>query len=117
MISVPSHYSINKITTIEDLKKLFPDGKCDELNFVLFSTSGVHGSYTTLDEIEDILKHEYHLLDGEDENYCENKLTVLVIQPRVVCMYYGHIEITEEDIPFLKSLMQSTKKAVEYYFD
>lgn len=33
------------------LRQWFPEGACDEVNLVLFSTSGVHGSYTTIEEV------------------------------------------------------------------
>ncbi len=32
------------------LREWFPDGRADEHNLVLFSTSGVHGSYLTLED-------------------------------------------------------------------
>ncbi len=46
------HYSIQGDLTLADLKGMFPDAKANEMNFVLFSTSGVHGSYATIEQVE-----------------------------------------------------------------
>lgn len=104
-LSMPSHYSIHPIAEGNAdnarawLKARFPDGKADELNFVMFSTSGVHGSYLTIEDIE------------AAPNECEY-LTVLVVQPRTVTLYYGEIRVRSEDIPWLKKLRQSSWEAV-----
>lgn len=37
------------------------------------------------------------------------RLTVLVIQPRVVRMLYGDIDITAEDVPYLQKLRASSR--------
>lgn len=42
------------------LRGMFPDAKADDMNFVLFSTSGVHGTYNTIEEAEK------HLAPGKD---------------------------------------------------
>lgn len=81
------------------LRSLFTDGEANGLNFVMFSTSGTHGSYLSIEEVVDSL--------GTDEPY---KLTVLVIQPRVVRMLYGEIAITAYDVPFLLKLRESSKR-------
>lgn len=94
------HYTANnQIKTIEELKRFFPEGKCDEMNLVLFSTSGIHGSYRTIEEL--------CFDDSSEEN--SNYLTVLVIQPRKVCMAYGHIKVSPEDVDYLKMLRNSSR--------
>lgn len=90
---------INRIHTLDDLKRFFPDGEADEMNFVLFSTSGVHGDYITIEEIK------ANLIESGREY---EQLTVLVIQPRLVAMHYGYIDVTLGDIPYLKNLRQSS---------
>lgn len=74
---------------MEALETIFPSVESvGELNFVLFSTSGVHGSYTTLEELK----------VGE-------QLTFLIISPRIVCLRYGTcIPETKEEIAYLKEL-------------
>lgn len=99
-----SHYTVNDaVHSIDDLRAMFPTGQADEMNWCFLSTSGVHGSYTTLDDIE----------RGPDEDgYEDNHVTVLVVAPRMVRCNYGHIEIRAEDIPWLRRLVASTLEAV-----
>lgn len=92
---------INQIIDLDALKAIFPKGEANEMNFCLFSTSGVHGTYLT---IEGLFK--------EGENYSD-QITVVVIQPRIVSMIYGHIKVKKEDVEFLKKLRKSSWEAVE----
>ncbi len=98
------HYSILKIWYMKELRELFPSGEADELNFVLFSTSGVHGHYDTIEDAEMYL--EEHPSGKAD-------LTVLVIHPRIVCLRYGTIKVGRYDIPWLKRLRESSWQAVQ----
>jgi hypothetical protein len=86
------HYSIQQIT-LADLRGIFPDAKADEMNFCLFSTSGVHGSYTTIEQAE-----------GEPDG----EVTVLVVHPRTVTLRYGNVPVTAESAPYLKALRASS---------
>lgn len=98
------HYQVfHTIKTINDIKNVFPEGEVDELNWCVFSTSGVHGTYATLDEIEQ------EIADGEDTI---SDLTVLVIMPRMVKMLYGNIQVNEEDIPYLRKLANSSIESI-----
>ena len=86
----------NPINGIEAIKSIFTDGKCDEMNFILFSTSGVHGDYTLIEEVE-----------------LEDYITFLIIHPRTVTLRYGNAKIdSEQDIDFLKKLRESSKETV-----
>lgn len=98
-----AHYSIWEIKGgMDALRQLFPDGKANELNFVLFSTSGVHGSYTLLEDLN---------FDETSEDY-DPYITVLIVQPRLVCLRYGQFAVTPEDVEWLKGLRQSSLEAV-----
>lgn len=66
-------YSVSESGAMNALKDFFPDAKANELNFVLFSTSGVHGTYCSIEECR-------------DENMA---VTFLIVQPRIVCLRYG----------------------------
>lgn len=80
------------------LRQMFPDGKADDLNFCLFSTSGVHGTYCTIEDAE----------AGEVRD-----VTFVVVQPRIVGIRYGNCEPrTPEDFAFLKALRASSREAV-----
>lgn len=80
------------------LRALFPDAKADEMNFVFFSTSGIHGSYHTIEE---------------EELKPETGVTFLVLQPRLVLTRYGvAFPKTEDDFVFLKKLRSSSQEAM-----
>lgn len=95
------HYSISQVGDdegMEFLRKAFPKAEADSLNFCLFSTSGVHGSYNSIEE---------------EESGDEPCITFLVIRPRVVEMIYGNCEpCTAEDVGFLKMLRASSANAM-----
>lgn len=98
-----AHYSIWEIKDgMNSIREIFPDGKADEMNFVLFSTSGVHGSYTLLEDLN---------FDESSDDY-DPYITVLIVQPRLVCLRYGQFAISPEDIEWLKGLRQSSLAAV-----
>lgn len=93
------HYSVLKaVEGMEYLRRLFPDARADTMNFVLFSTSGIHGTYQTIE-------------DEEKEPGCG--VTFLVINPRLVRTIYGNaFPETEDDFDFLKKLRESSKQVV-----
>lgn len=108
-ITVTPFYEISRITSINQLKSIFPAGLADPRNWCVFSTSGVHGSYTKLDEIENSIRNN---LNESHPDYCPPELTCLVIKPRTVVMQYGEIEIKIDDIPFLRSLVRSSLQMI-----
>jgi hypothetical protein len=92
-----AYYSImcvaNNIDSMEALRGMFPEAKANALNFVLFSTSGVHGTYTTIEE-------------AERER---GDVTFLVVHPRLVALRYGTVTPqTIDDYTFLKKLRESS---------
>ncbi len=105
MLTMPKHYSIEKLdpeTGMTVLREMFPSGEADEYQFVLFSTSGIHGSYLTIEDVAETL--------GTDE---EEKLTVMIVHHRTVFIQYGTIKIAASDVDFLKTLRASSVRAVE----
>lgn len=104
-----AHYSIFEVRRedgMDFLKTIFPDGVADELNFVLFSTSGIHGGYELIEDLS---------LDKafEDDEPYTPRLTFLVIKPRIVSVTYGNcIPKSESDIAFLKRLRATSLAAV-----
>jgi hypothetical protein len=105
VLTVWPHYEVKQtIKTMANLRSFFPDGKANELNWCFLSTSGVHGTYATLDGM-----HEPE--DGEEPF---RHITVLVVQPRLVVMRYGNIDVeTDEDERWLRELVNSTIVAVK----
>ena len=103
---------------IAALREMFPNGEANELNFALFSTSGVHGTYTTIEAIEESLREYPDGLSNEDdewpENYCGRnpEVTFVIVHPRICCLRYGNAAVTLADIPFLKRLRETSALAV-----
>ena len=96
-----NHLYIKTEYAMEALQKVFSHGKADEMNFVLFSTSGVHGCYTTIEKVE-----ERPLEYG-------NTVTFVIIHPRLATIKYGNVQIeSKKDIRFIKKLRKSSWKAV-----
>ena len=86
---------IDDTWAMEALRLLFPNGKQDinRDNFILFSTSGVHGTYNTI----------------EDAERYNGEVTFLVVHPRIVSLRYGNVlPQTEDDFKLLKELRQAS---------
>jgi hypothetical protein len=79
------------------LRKWFPEGLANDLNVALFSTSGVHGTYISIEEAE-----------AYEE---PTEITFLVLRPRTVQTYYGNCRPeTPDDFAFLKRLRASSRE-------
>jgi len=119
-ISAPTHYGVFSIGKAIDgmayLRRIFPDDEANYLNFVLFSTSGVHGSYITIEEIErGMLKYGEDYVPDDDwpDDWNGRELTILLVQPRVVCLRYGNVLVESmDDINWLKRLRKSSFDAI-----
>lgn len=107
-ITMPRAWSVNRVDDPWPLfKEIFPKGQADTMNFVLFSTSGVHGTYAAIEEVEKTLNGE---ADTDDQT---NDVTFIIMQPRILCFYYGNITPkTQHDINYLKKLRKSSKIAI-----
>ena len=86
---------------------MFGDEAPDDQNFVLFSTSGVHGSYNTIEDIDSWLHDNPKARDPDGDI-----LTVLVVCPRLVHMKYGDIRVQPEDIERLKTIRAESLAAM-----
>ena len=96
----PGTHKIKTENGMSELHRFFPSQKADGDNLVMFSTSGVHGTYATIEDIE-------------NEEYEHNELTFLIIQPRRVLTLYGNCRPeTPEDFAFLRSLRESSRIAI-----
>lgn len=94
------------------LREWFPNGEANEYNVVLFSTSGVHGTYTTIEDVEIGLKKygDEPSFDSEEwpDDWHGNEVTVLIVQPRICTVRHGNATVTLADIPFLKRLRETS---------
>ena len=107
-VTFPAHYSVISRRDADGMKVLrdhfgsLRSGGPDECNVVLFSTSGVHGSYRS---IEDVRKE-----GGE--------LTYLILMPRTVCVVYGNCTPrTEDDFKFLRRLRRKSREILAHIGD
>ena len=129
-----NHYSLNdidkiakerKITPIEFVLNFFdpaasPEGRIMEkidytLNWLFLSTSGVHGHYGTLDDIDVNFKWDgKQFIARTDEDEINPSVTVLILCPRTVSVYYGTIEITHPDqIKRLREIATLTQSGIK----
>lgn len=104
-----AHYSVMRkmpnVSGMDALRGMFPDAKANNMNFVLFSTSGVHGTYNTIENAESVI------IGATSEG--ANEVTFLIVHPRLVSLRYGTCEPRNmEDIRFLKALRASSKQVV-----
>ena len=98
-------YSCRDSDGMRALREMFPDATADELNFVLFSTSGIHGTYNTIEEAERSLNGEV----DEDGNRHIPDVTFVIIHPRTVTIRCGNAIVEKSaDIEFLRSLRASS---------
>ena len=97
-----AHYNIYTCKdedAMKGIRGIFPDGEADEFNFCLFSTSGIYGSYSTIEDEEKC-----------EDSECSHCVTFLIVHPRIVCTRYGNcIPETQEDFDYLKKLRSSSR--------
>jgi hypothetical protein len=96
---------------MDALRALFPsDAHVNEMNLVIFSTSGIHGLYTTIEEAEQEWLRGGKDEDGEDTTPL---VTFLVIQPRICCLRHGNcLPQSAEDFAYLRRLRELSWAAV-----
>lgn len=128
MITVAQHYTIRHLDRegsgqrpdpelgMKNLRALFPEPFKDinSENFVWFSTSGIHGCYSTIEDIESSLKKYGEDLTHEDEpaDWHPPVLTTTCVFPRLVSLQYGVVRVRLGDIHYLKSLRNASRKAM-----
>lgn len=89
------YWTISLATTAKDFIDMFPEG-ANYLNWLFLSTSGIHGSYKTLDE-------------WTPES---PEITMVAVCPRILHMTFGDVEVSEDQIPILRRLVRETLEAV-----
>ena len=103
-------YSCQDEDGMNALRDVFPTGIADEYNFCLFSTSGVHGTYNT---IENCMKG---VVKGGRDAWGDYSTTVtfLVVHPRLCTIRFGNcMPKNEEDFEYLSRLRSSSWKVVQ----
>lgn len=115
-ITVSPHYEVrwganDDKTEMNVLRSFFPTCAPDKMNFVLFSTNGIHGSPITIEDIErDLTLTDQEIGDPEER---ATDLTYLVVQPRLVVLVYGVCQPQNQaDINWLKKLRAESTKVM-----
>lgn len=99
-----NNYGCKDADGMDALLKMFPDGKADDMNFVLFSTSGIHGTYGTIEEIG----------KKDEDGYTPTDVTFLIVQPRICTVRHGNATPRNPDeLQFLKDLRESSWRVVQ----
>lgn len=114
-----SCYSIYKLNHTEDgnheteqyLREQFPNGEIarESLTVCIFSTSGVHGCYTTIEAAERQLNHPRNDLYYSQYEDSVPTVTYMIIHLRSIKIIYGNIEVTAENLDFLKKVRASSQ--------
>ena len=100
-------YRTYHVESLADIKPFFDGPTADpDYNWLFLSTSGMHGSYTTLDDIECV-----GFEPVSEWEYIPN-VTFLVVMPRLVRTYFGNARVTADDVPWLREAVQRTLVAV-----
>lgn len=125
-------------TGMQTLRATFdPLDETDFEEYWLFlATSGVHGSYTDLDDIEEAALRLYRIggdcwdpdhdvacvcgAPEDDDNHClvrpggRFRITILAVKPRIVQVLYGTVygQVADGDIDFLRSVVGRTLQGV-----
>jgi hypothetical protein len=102
-----NHYAVHTDKAMQMFREYFPEGMCDDMNLVFFSTSGVHGTYNTIEEVEETIRAGFP--ESTDDKYYPDELTFVYLRPRLCTIYYGLVKPqTMEDIYLLKSLRETS---------
>lgn len=101
-------FRAKRIISVEELMVMFPRGVADELNFCLFSTSGVHGTNSTIEDVEKYIQAVPEDKRNGDDDRCDT-ITFLVIRPRSLIFSYGNVRVeTQNDVETLRKLRSSS---------
>ena len=88
--------------------------RANEMNLLIGSTSGIHGSYTTLDDLENPESERHKDSREEGLSYKEvieydEAFTFLIIQPRICRLIYGTIGFrSKEDFTWMRTIISES---------
>jgi hypothetical protein len=98
--------------------EIIRDLEPDDINWIFLSTSGIHGSYTSLDRIEKLwtdpaaYRASGYIEDGEPMP-TEAGITVLIVLPRMVTTMYGNATVRSlDDVALLRRRVEQTFEGI-----
>jgi len=102
-IWVADHYKVRDLPDMAAVRHAIPATGPDEMNWLFVGTSGVHGTYLTLDEAEAQLREPRRKTAA---------VTVLIVRPRTCVLLCGEVRATSEDVAWLRNAVRGTIAAV-----
>lgn len=108
------------ISEMQFIHRLFDNMSEEEFryNWIFFGTSGVHGRYTTLQELKDEISIFCREGSIEPNEYTEPRITTIIFMPRIMRSYYADFAVTSmEDALYLQHLAQKTFDGIVYSQD
>lgn len=105
----PNSYIRYDIETMREVKEIFNDGYDPRLNWLFVSMQGIHGSYLSLDEVEEIIRGESEFTESVNGRYY---VTILIIHPRLATIKWGEILVGLNDVDFLRKIVRNTLEAI-----
>lgn len=99
-------YETLEIRSIQEVKELFPNKVASESRWLLCSTGGIHGSETTINDCEYIVRGEDKDIDPLPNG--KTYITVLIVEPKNCILRWGEIQVNLEDLSYLRNLIRSS---------
>lgn len=100
---------VDEIRSVKEVKSIFHEGYDPRLNWLFLSTQGNHGTYLTLDDIEEIIAGTSTKAGPVNGKFW---ITVCIVMPRLSNLLYGEILVGPNDIDFLRDIVRNTLEAI-----
>ncbi len=113
MVFVADHSAVRSTKTMDEVRQFWGDDpRPNEDNWMLGSTSGVHGSSMTLEQAGECLRRACDCFENPETRHDHVTFTVLICQPRLVKMIYGDVPVTLDDLPYLSLIIRRSLTAI-----
>ena len=110
-------YSVVPLGGMDELRELFPDSTADAYKWCLLNIGGMMATGVDLATTErwlrgELTPDERAAAADEPLSFGPYKVDALVIHPRRCTLRSGHIEVTLDDLPFLRALASTSLQAI-----
>lgn len=103
-------YETLEIRTMQEVRELFPNGIADNRNWIFVGTGGVHGSTSSIEDCEYILRGEDQFVEPLPNG--KTLITVLIAHPHKCVLRWGEVQVSMDDLNYLRKLVRSTIDSV-----
>jgi hypothetical protein len=96
---------------MQEIYSMFPAGLTNERQWILLSTGGLHGSFTSIEDAEYILRGE----DPKKQPLSNGRtmITVLIVKPVSCTLLWGEVQVNMDDLKFLRKLVRNSLQTIE----